>query len=164
MERLRAEHADAVLAFERENRAWFSRWVPDRGDSYFADFTDRHTRLLDEQAAGRDHFHVLLDETGAVVGRFNLVDAADGTAELGFRVAERAAGRGVATAAVRRVCVLAREEYGLWGLRAAAGLANHGSRRVLERTGFTPVGEVLLGGERGTAFVLEPLPVALPEP
>ncbi|GAA3041315.1 hypothetical protein GCM10020229_60600 [Kitasatospora albolonga] len=38
---------------------------------------------------------MLLDEaTGAVLGRFNLVDVADGEAELGYRVAEGAAGRG----------------------------------------------------------------------
>ncbi|WP_312871141.1 GNAT family N-acetyltransferase [Streptomyces lonarensis] len=164
LERLRADHADAVLAFERENRAWFSRLVPDRGDAYFAEFAARHARLLRDQDAGSDHFHVLLDTGGAVVGRFNLVDVADGRAELGFRVAERVAGRGVATHGVRRVCRAAREEYGLTGVRAAAALRNTGSRRVLERTGFTAVGEVVLGGEAGTAYLLEPLPAALPEP
>ncbi|MGO4759286.1 GNAT family N-acetyltransferase, partial [Streptomyces sp. 2MCAF27] len=38
LERLRADHAPALLAFERENRAYFARSIPDRGDSYFTEF------------------------------------------------------------------------------------------------------------------------------
>ncbi|NJQ14599.1 GNAT family N-acetyltransferase [Streptomyces bohaiensis] len=161
-ERLRADHADAVLAFEQENRAWFARWVPDRGDSYFAEFAERHARLLRYQAAGSDHFHVLLDGAGAVVARVNLVDVAGGRAEVGFRVAERAAGRGVATHGVLRGCASAREEYGLTGLRAAAAVRNTGSRRVLERAGFVPVGETTLAGEAAVSYRREPLPGARP--
>jgi ribosomal-protein-alanine N-acetyltransferase len=56
------------------------------------------------------------------VARFNLVDVADGGAELGFRVAERATGRGVAKDGVRRTCELARDEYGLRRLVASATL------------------------------------------
>ncbi|NUV38105.1 GNAT family N-acetyltransferase, partial [Streptomyces sp. KAI-27] len=35
LQRLRADHAPALLAFERENRAWFARTISDRGDAYF---------------------------------------------------------------------------------------------------------------------------------
>ena len=52
-------------------------------------------------------FHVLVGDDGEVLGRFNLVGIEDGTADLGYRVAEKAAGRGVATAAVLEVCRLA---------------------------------------------------------
>jgi [ribosomal protein S5]-alanine N-acetyltransferase len=54
-----------------------------------------------------------------VLGRFNLYRLQDGTAELGYRVAERVAGRGVATAAVRELCRLAVSRHGLRELRAA---------------------------------------------
>ncbi|MBQ1076092.1 GNAT family N-acetyltransferase [Micromonospora sp. C31] len=149
LQRLAAHHAAALLRFERENREWFARSVPDRGDAYFA---ARHAGLLAEQEAGRCHFHVLVAPDGAVLGRFNLVDVADGEAELGCRVAERAAGRGVATDGVRRVAALARRAYGLRRLTAGTTLDNAGSLAVLRRTGFTQVGEVSLDGRPGLRF------------
>ncbi|MER7889001.1 GNAT family N-acetyltransferase [Micromonospora sp. NPDC094482] len=155
LQRLDARHAPALLRFERENRAFFARSVPDRGDDYFTGFAARHAALLAEQSAGLIHFHVLVDDDGAVLGRFNLVDVADGGAELGFRVAERATGRGVATGGVRRVCDLARDEYGLRRLVASAALENAGSLGVLRRTGFTPIGDVVLDGRPGLRHLRE---------
>jgi ribosomal-protein-alanine N-acetyltransferase len=149
LQRLDEGHAAAVLRFEQENREWFTRSVPDRGDDYFATFPDRHAALLAEQAAGTCHFHVLVEEDGAVVARFNLVDVADGQAVLGFRVAQRVAGRGVATAGVRRICALARTEYGLHRLIADADRENAASLLVLRRTGFRPVATVTLAGRPG---------------
>ncbi|MFE9694940.1 GNAT family N-acetyltransferase [Micromonospora sp. NPDC005806] len=153
LERLDVHHAPALLRFERDNRAFFARSVPDRGDDYFAEFDTRHAALLEEQATGRCHFHVLVEDDGSVLGRFNLVDVADGRAELGYRVAERATGRGVAREGVRRVCELARDAYGLRELVASAALANPASLAVLRRTGFVPVGEVLLDGQPGLRHV-----------
>ncbi|MFG1675253.1 GNAT family N-acetyltransferase [Micromonospora sp. NPDC049282] len=155
LERLTAGHAPAVLRFERENRAYFARFVPDRGDEYFAGFAARHAALLDEQERGICHFHVLTEDDGAVLGRFNLVDVVDGNAELGYRVAEHAAGRGLAQHGVRRVCDLARDEYGLRRLVASAALANPASLAVLRRIGFAPDGEVELNGEPGVRHILD---------
>ncbi|MCB8906340.1 MULTISPECIES: GNAT family N-acetyltransferase [unclassified Streptomyces] len=155
LERLRSDHASALLAFERENRGYFAASVPDRGDAYFTDFAERHRALLDEQEAGTIRFHVLVGEGGEILGRFNLIDLVDGEAELGYRVAEKATGRGVATAGVREVCRLARESYGLSRLTAVTTLDNAGSRAVLGRVGFGAVGSVTLGGEAGTAYELD---------
>ncbi|MDX3769380.1 GNAT family N-acetyltransferase [Streptomyces sp. NBC_01707] len=150
---LRLDHAPALLAFEQENRAYFAASIPDRGDDYFAHFDVRHHDLLAEQAAGQHFFHVLVDGSGAVHGRVNLVDVADGSAELGYRIAEKSAGQGLATAAVRDVCGLAAAEYGLTTLRAVTTLDNAGSRAVLARTGFVRTGEIRLGGRPGLRFV-----------
>ncbi|MFC0507321.1 GNAT family N-acetyltransferase [Micromonospora costi] len=155
LQRLAAHHAAALLDFERQNRAFFARSVPDRGDDYFTGFAARHAELLAEQAAGLLHFHVLVDDDGSVLGRFNLVDVHDGVADLGFRIAEHATGRGVATDAVNRVCALARDAYGLRRLFASAALRNTGSLGVLRRTGFVPVGEVVLSGQPGLRHVRE---------
>ncbi|MDQ2786127.1 MAG: GNAT family N-acetyltransferase, partial [Chloroflexota bacterium] len=43
---LRLDHVPALLAFERENRAYFAAVVPDRGDEFFAAFDTRHAQLL----------------------------------------------------------------------------------------------------------------------
>jgi ribosomal-protein-alanine N-acetyltransferase len=155
LERLRADHAAALLAFEQENRAYFAASIPDRGDDYFASFAERHRELLALQSAGLDHFHVLVEPSGAIVGRVNLVRVLeDGSAELGYRIAARVAGRGLATAAVREVIELARS-YGLTSLRAETTLDNAASRTVLERTGFLPTGPVTLSGRPGTAYLLK---------
>ncbi|MFD7263627.1 GNAT family N-acetyltransferase [Streptomyces sp. NPDC059874] len=153
LQRLRPDHAPALLEFERKNRAYFAASVPDRGDLYFAHFDERHRALLAEQSEGTCIFHLLVGDDGAVEGRVNLVDVADGSAELGYRIAEKAAGRGLATAAVREVCDLAATEYGLTELRAVTTLDNAGSRAVLARTGFVPDGEVELDGRPGLRFV-----------
>ncbi|KUH35904.1 MULTISPECIES: GNAT family N-acetyltransferase [Streptomyces] len=152
VERLRADHAPALLAFERENRAWFARSIPDRGDAYFAGFDERHRLLLAEQEAGLRHFHVVLDDEGELVGRVNLVCAEKNGPELGYRVAERVAGRGVATAAVAEVCRLAADAYGLTELRAVTTVDNRASRAVLERNAFETVGTLTLTGRPGLRY------------
>ncbi|MFE0644266.1 GNAT family N-acetyltransferase [Streptomyces sp. NPDC058877] len=158
LERLRFDHAPALLAFERENRAFFAARVPDRGDAYFEGFEDRHRELIEAQEAGEIHFHVLVGGGGEILGRVNLVDvdAAAGSAELGFRLAEKATGRGLATWGVREVCRLAVERYGLARLTALVALGNGASSAVLARAGFGAVGAVTLDdGAPGTAYELE---------
>jgi ribosomal-protein-alanine N-acetyltransferase len=155
IERLRLNHGAALLVFEQENRAYFAASVSDRGDDYFTNFDERLRGLLDEQSTGGCHCHVLVGEAGEVVGRVNLFDVADGSAQLGFRIAEKAAGQGLATAAVREVCALAGADYGLARLLAAAADGNRGSRAVLARNRFMPTGEkVLLGGRQGHRYLL----------
>lgn len=154
LQRLTADHATAVLEFERANRAWFAASISDRGDGYFDRFAELYRERLDEQEAGACAFFVLVDD-GAVLGRFNLVDIADGTAVLGYRVAERVAGRGVATATVRELCALAATRLGLRALRAAVSDGNVASRRVLLKAGFVadgPADPAEIGGKNGSWY------------
>ena len=155
LQRLHAGHAPAVLAFELANRAYFAAFVSDRGDEFFDQFTERHSALLAEQEAGICAFYVLVAEDGSVLGRFNLYDFKDGTAALGYRVAQHVAGRGVATAAVRELCRLAAARHGLRTLRAATSSENAASQKVLTKAGFVPVGPADpadLGGKPGTWY------------
>ena len=152
---LRLDHAPALLAFERENRAYFAASVPDRGDEFFAEFDTRYAQLLEWQAAGTDYLHLLVAEGGEVVGRVNLTEVADGTAELGYRIAQKAAGQGLATAAVRKVRELAATEYGLTRLRARVTLDNPASRKVLEHNGFVAIGELTLNGKPAISYICE---------
>lgn len=155
LQRLRAGHAPEVLAFELANRAYFAGFISDRGDEFFDQFTERHDALLAEQEAGIGAFYVLVGEDGSVLGRFNLYGIEDGTAELGYRVAQHVAGRGVATATVRELCRLAAAQYGLRTLRAATTRENVASQKVLTKAGFVPVGPAdpaHLGGKPGTWY------------
>jgi ribosomal-protein-alanine N-acetyltransferase len=158
LQRLHAGHAPAVLAFELANRAYFAASVSDRGDEFYDQFTDRLSALLAEQEAGICAFYVLVAEDGSVLGRFNLYNFEDGTAELGYRVAQHVAGRGVATATVRELCRLAAARHGLRTLRAATARENAASQKVLAKAGFVPVGPADpadLGGKPGTWYQRE---------
>jgi len=155
---LRADHAAAVLAFESANRAYFAASISDRGDEYFEQFHERLDSLLAEQEAGVGAYFVLIADDGSVLGRFNLTFGDDGVAELGYRVAQHAAGRGVATATVRDVCSLAASRHGIGTVRAAASDANVASQRVLLKAGFRTVGPAdpaHLGGKEGTWYQLD---------
>jgi ribosomal-protein-alanine N-acetyltransferase len=158
---LHADHAPAVLAFELANRAYFAVSISDRGDEFFDQFPDRHSALLAEQEAGICAFYVLVAEDGSVLGRFNLYDLEDGTAVLGYRVAQHVAGRGVATATVRELCRLAAARHGLRTLRAATSHDNAASQKVLTKAGFVPVGPAApadLGGKPGTWYQRDLMP------
>ena len=155
LQRLRADHASAVLEFELANRAYFAASISDRGDEFYEQFTERHDALLTEQQAGVRAYHVLVAEDGSVLGRFNLIFVVDGSAVLGYRVAQHAAGRGLATATVRELCELATAQYGLRKVRAATSLQNTASQKVLTKAGFLAVGPAdpaHLGGNPGTWY------------
>jgi ribosomal-protein-alanine N-acetyltransferase len=155
LQRLNPGHAPAVLAFELANRAYFAAFISDRGDEYFGQFTGQYSALLAEQEAGTGAYYVLVAEDGSVLGRFNLYRFQDGTAEVGYRVAQHAAGRGLATAAVRELCRLAAARYGLRTLRAATSRDNTPSQQVLAKAGFVPAGPAdpaHLGGKHGTWY------------
>jgi len=152
---LRPGHTQAVLAFELANRSYFAASISDRGDEYFDQFDERHSALLAEQEAGAGAYYVVVAEDGSVLGRFNLYRFSDGTAELGYRVAQHAAGRGLATATVRELSRLAAARHGLRTLRAATSLDNTASQKVLVKAGFVPVGPADpadIGGKQGTWY------------
>lgn len=151
LERLRADHAPALLAFELENREYFAKSIPDRGDEYFADFDARHEALLAEQEIGTIQFHLVV-EGDEVVGRVNLIDLADGSAHLGYRIAEKATGRGVASTAVRLILERAATQYGLSTVQAKTTVDNLASQAVLMRAGFVRIGEVTLNGKPGITY------------
>ena len=154
LQRLTAGHLEELLAFEVENRAYFACSITDRGDEFYETFPEHHRAMLAEQETAVCVFSVLVDHDGSVVGTFNLRDLEGGVAQVGYRVAERVAGQGVATSALRELCQRAVADYGLTALRAECSDANAASRRVLEKVGFSAAGSCVVGGKPGTSFSL----------
>jgi ribosomal-protein-alanine N-acetyltransferase len=154
LQRLTTGHLEAVLAFERENRAYFARSITDRGGEFYKTFAEHHRALLREQDAGISVFFVLVDPDGSIVGRFNLYDLENGAARVGYRVAERVAGHGVATEALSNLCRKAADDHGLRTLTADAGTANLASQRVLEKVGFATSGPCVVAGKPGLTFTV----------
>ena len=155
LQRLRADHGPSVLAFELANRDYFAASVSDRGDEFFEKFADRHSTLLAEQDSGIGAYYVLVDDDGSVLGRFNLFFTGEDSANLGYRVAEDVAGKGVATENVREMCRLAAAEHGLRILNASTTYANIASQKVLTKSGFTFVGPADpsdVGGHSGWTY------------
>ncbi len=133
--------AAALHAFEVANRAFFARWIPDRGEAYYtpAAVAESLVRMAGWWAEGTDRMHVVLDPAGGVAGRANLVEVDSGRASLGYRVAAAVAGAGVATAAVTDLLAAA-PRWGITRVEAVTSHANVASAKVLERCGFTLVG------------------------
>jgi [ribosomal protein S5]-alanine N-acetyltransferase len=131
-----------VLRFESVNREYFRRYVPDRGDSYFSSENVQSTidRAAAEWGAGTA-FLFLVMEAEAIVGRANL-SVTGQVAEVGYRTAQQAAGRGIAT---RAVGLLVDEARGLSIVRliAIAPAEHDASQAVLRRNGFHTVPDVV---------------------
>lgn len=140
---LPAHEADPseLLRFELHERDHFRRWIPDRGDAYYelAAVEQSLRNAREWWHAGSDMLHVVADDRGRLLARVNLVDIADGSAEVGYRVARAATGRGIATAAVTDILTTARG-LGLKQVRAGTSTENEASARVLSRCGFVPAG------------------------
>jgi ribosomal-protein-alanine N-acetyltransferase len=157
LQRLAARHEPAVLAFERANRAYFAGFISDRGDAFFDRFTEHHRAMLARQDAGSGAYYLLVAEDGVVLGRFNLYVTGAGAASVGYRVAERVAGRGVTTETVRELCRLAASRHRLHTLTAATSTENVASQKVLLKAGFTLVGPAdpaEIGGKQGFRYQL----------
>ena len=155
LQRLRADHESAALAFELANRSYFAASISDHGDGYFAQFPARHAELLAEQETGQCAYYMLVGDDGSILGRFNLRDIDDTSAVLGYRVAQNAAGQGLATATVDQLCSDAARAFGLTTIRAATSDANVASQRVLLKAGFVLVGPAdpsELGGKTGSWY------------
>jgi ribosomal-protein-alanine N-acetyltransferase len=136
--------APSLLAFELENRAFFEHWINGRDPGYYSLEAVREA-IAQADAARRDDqgYQYLAIEGGRIVGRVNLTRIQRerfNCADLGYRVGERDAGRGVAG---RATALCLREAFGpldFWRIQATARPENRASVRVLERNGFAAFG------------------------
>jgi [ribosomal protein S5]-alanine N-acetyltransferase len=134
----------ALLEFELANRDWFESHVDARAADFYcqAGVAAHIEEALQRMAQGTMHPCLLLEDDGAIVGRGNLkdIDRATGRAEVGYRIAASARGRGLAGAALAHLMELAYGQWQLSGLDAHVTVANAASARVLERAGFSLAG------------------------
>ena len=137
---LKKTDAQALLAFEIENREWFESHIDARAPSFYSlqGVADHIESYLSDFAIGAWHPFVIEDSSQRIVGRANLksIDSSTRSAEVGYRIAECACGQGLATLALRHLIQESRMRWGLAQLVAYAFKENLGSRKVLERCGF----------------------------
>ncbi|MEU9400194.1 GNAT family protein [Streptomyces sp. SID4985] len=140
-------HGDApgLAAAYTDNRAHLAPWEPVRPDSFFtADGqAERIEGLLRSYADGTVAPWIIETPDGRIAGAITLSGISRGpfcSASVGYWVAADQQNRGLASAALERVCDLARDRLGLHRVEASTLTDNTGSQRVLEKCGFAPIG------------------------
>ena len=135
--RLTAEDAGELAALLVENRAFLAPFEPDRDERFYTVEGQRERLEPDDKRA-----FAILDEE-RIAGTVALSHVARGpheSANLGYWVAERVNGRGLATRAVGELIEVAFGELGLHRLEAGTLVDNLASQRVLEKNGFESIG------------------------
>jgi len=137
---LKMTDAQALLAFEIQNREWFESHIDARDPAFYSleGVADHIESYLSDFVIGAWHPFVIEDSSRRIVGRANLksIDSSTGSAEVGYRIDQRVCGQGLATRALRHLIQEARIRWGLAQLVAYAFRENAGSRKVLDRCGF----------------------------
>ena len=141
---LTADDPAGLAAAYTGNREYLREWEPVRPDAFFTVEWQQGAvaRCVEDHAACRSHAWALVDGE-LIVGRISLTDVVAGpfqSANLGYWVAEGYQGRGIASAAVDAVSVLAAETLGLHRIQAGTLLRNIASQKVLMRCGFSRIG------------------------
>ncbi|MDN3239640.1 GNAT family N-acetyltransferase [Glycomyces tritici] len=139
------EDAEPIASLRREGRDYLAPWEPVRGE---ASFTAAGVRVEIEAAFARADAGVALayaiEDDGRVAGQVFLNSIVRGpyfrSCSTGYWVAKAAAGRGVATEAVRLAKRIAFEDLRLVRVQAETLIDNYASQKVLQRNGFEPIG------------------------
>lgn len=139
------DDAEAIASLRREGRDYLAPWEPDRGE---AAFTAEGVRSEIEAAFARAGAGVgltyAIEDDGRLVGQIFLNSIVRGpyfrSCSTGYWVAKSAAGRGIATEAVRLAKDAAFGELGLSRVQAETLIDNKASQKVLKRNGFEPIG------------------------
>jgi len=133
-----------IFKFEQDNKLFFEQTLPARPSVYnvFESFEQLMETFLYEQACG-DHFMYLIrDVAGQMLGRINLFlegQKLPNQAELGYRIGEKAQGKGVASSAVHLILEKAFQDLQLETIVAGTSTLNIGSQQVLIKNGFEEI-------------------------
>lgn len=134
---LTPEDAGELSALLVENREFLAPFEPVRDERFFT--IDGQRERIENDAS--HPFAILAgSHIAGTVTVSNVVHGPFQSADLGYWVAERLSGRGLATSAVGQVVEIAFGELGLHRLEAATLVDNVPSQRVLEKNGFEPIG------------------------
>ncbi|WP_313800834.1 GNAT family N-acetyltransferase [Cytobacillus sp.] len=140
VEKLSIKDAKDLFQFECENKSFFEKSVPPRGNDYYDynKFLILLDSLLEEQNKRECLFYLIKNEKGDILGRMNIVDIdpANGHGSLGYRVGYSYTGKGVATQALKRLKEMIIQENTINLLSAKTTVDNIGSQKVLEKNGF----------------------------
>lgn len=142
---VRLDDVPALAAARTAERDRLQPFEPQRGDAFYSE--EGQAAAISERLALHDDDRalplVIVDSDDAVVGEMSLSSIIRGafqSASVGYWVAQRVEGRGVATAALRDLRAIAFGELRLHRLQGETLVDNRASQTVLERAGFARYG------------------------
>lgn len=136
-ESLNKSHADQLLTFELENRAFFESVIAPREDGFYsvAGVLNHIDHLLTLHRRSLTYPYVLVQH-GIIIARANIKELqSDGIAEIGYRVGKTVAGKGVGSLCVAHL-VNTGKMLGLKQLCAFVMNNNPASEKVWLKNGF----------------------------
>jgi ribosomal-protein-serine acetyltransferase len=149
LERLTILHVEPIFTAIDQNRQFLRKWLP------FVDFThrvrdtERFVRsILEKTSARRDEVYIVKfnNQFAGLVG-FKEADRVNDKIEIGYWLVESMTGKGIATAAVRKMINLAFRNMGMNRVQIRCGVGNHKSSAIPRRLGFILEG-IERAGER----------------
>jgi ribosomal-protein-serine acetyltransferase len=149
LERLTLSHVELIFNAIDQNRQFLRKWLP------FVDFTqkmndtERFVRsILEKPATRRDEVYVIRykNEFAGLIG-FKDPDRVNDKIEIGYWLIEKMTGKGIATAAVRKMINLAFRNMEMNRVQIRCGVGNHKSSAIPLRLGFSLEG-IERDGER----------------
>lgn len=134
---LTLQHAPDLLEFELYNRTWFEQHIEPRPDDFYSliGVQTHSAELLMDKTLGKGVPALLINQQGDIIGRVNLANIARGKAFLGYRLAEKYVGRGIAKQAVGMMLELAKQQS-IQKVVALTSVENIASQKVLKSHGF----------------------------
>lgn len=142
IEKLQKSDAVNLLQFELENRIFFEKMVPTRGDEYYTPetFNERLAALLDEQIQGVSQFYLIKDRNQKILARINLVDFDENrkVCHLGYRIGQEHTRKGIASKALA-LLLESLIDTPIRVIKAKTTTNNIASQKVLEKNGFEKV-------------------------
>ena len=129
-------------ALERElmlNRAWLRPWEATNPDGFISFDTRANVRALIAYSRSGAGIAFVIEVDGAIVGQVNVSAITHGslsTAQIGYWVAERVAGRGITPAAVALVTDYCLSVLRVHRMEICIRPENQASLRVVEKLGF----------------------------
>lgn len=138
-ETLAVGHLDSLLKFELENRAWFETQIAPRGNDFYNCLgVKTHINESIVNAKLGNSYSAVLIENGEIRARANLknICAKQNCAFVGYRVAYKNTGKGLATLCLSELIREAQRSYKIKELRAQVLSNNPASISVLKKKEF----------------------------
>jgi ribosomal-protein-serine acetyltransferase len=148
LERLNLSHVEAIFTAIDQNRKFLQKWLP------FVDYTrktidtERFVRsIIEKPSATRDEVYVIWYKYkfAGLVG-FKDADRVNNKIEIGYWLIEKMTGKGIVTAATRKMVNLAFRNMNMNRVQIRCGVGNSKSSAIPRRLGFKFEG-IERGGE-----------------
>jgi len=155
LERLNLSHIDAIFAAIDQNRKFLRKWLP------FVDFTQKVSdtekfvrSILDKPFVRRDEVYVIWykHEFAGLIG-FKDADRVNDKIEIGYWLIEKMTGRGIATAATRKMVNLAFRNMDMNRVQIRCGVGNNKSSAIPRRLGFSFEGTERAGERHNHEYI-----------